>query len=175
MGWLPPFAQNGKGWAPSCPRVVCASTSEDARAYIVGNGISRTGRVRTTRTSWIVNSRLLAAEGARNDNDEGKPFGTFRLPLRLAQGFGKSRTGSRTRSRAVPGMLAGEGARATQHLRATRGLRPNQYFAVVEEWAAVCPSYSLSFGCVVRCDGAEGEFTDPNGAPTEKPESGLGI
>ena len=59
-------------------------------------------------------------------------------------------------------MFAGEGARATQHLRATRGLRPNQYFAVVEEWAAVCPSYSLSFGCVVRCDGAEGEFTDPN-------------
>jgi len=72
-------------------------------------------------------------------------------------------------------MFAGEGARATQHLRATRGLRPNQYFAVVEEWAAVCPSYSLSFGCVVRCDGAEGEFTDPNGAPTEEPESGLGI
>src|SRR5256885_14716969 len=28
---------------------------------------------------------------------------------------------------------------------------------------AVCPSHSLSFGCVVRCDGAEGEFTDPNG------------
>src|SRR5207244_13001126 len=110
--------KTGKDGAPSCPRVVCASMSEDARAYIVGNGISRTGRVRTTRTSWIVNSRLLAAEGARNDNDKGKPFGTLRLPLRLAQGFGKSRAGSRTRSRAVPGMLAGKGARATQHLRA---------------------------------------------------------
>src|SRR5436189_1439940 len=55
-------------------------------------------------------------------------------------------------------MLAGEGARATQHLRATRGLRPNQYFAVVEEWAAVCPSHSLSFGSVARCV-----------PPTEKP------
>ena len=55
-------------------------------------------------------------------------------------------------------MFAGEGARATQHLRATRGLRPNQYFAVVEEWAAVCPSYSLSFGYVARCV-----------PPTEKP------
>jgi len=53
--------------------------SEDAHAYIVGNGISRTGRVRTTRTSWIVNSRLLAAEAARNDNEKGKLFGTFGL------------------------------------------------------------------------------------------------
>src|SRR5947208_13968651 len=55
-------------------------------------------------------------------------------------------------------MLAGEGARATQHLRATRGLRPNQYFSIVGGWAAICPSHSLSFGYVARCV-----------PPTEKP------
>jgi hypothetical protein len=38
----------------------------------------------------------------------------------------------------LPGMTAGRGARATQHLRATRGLRRNQYFAALEGWAAVC-------------------------------------
>src|SRR5947199_9250147 len=55
-------------------------------------------------------------------------------------------------------MLAGEGARATQHLRATRGLRPNQYFSIVGGWAAICPSHSQSFGYVARCV-----------PPTEKP------
>src|SRR5207249_11294980 len=59
---------------------------------------------------------------------------------------------------ALPGMFAGEGARATQHIRATRGLRPNQYFSIVGGWAAICPSHSLSFGYVARCV-----------PPTEKP------
>src|SRR5438128_12669205 len=54
-------------------------------------------------------------------------------------------------------MLAGEGARATQHLRATLGLHPKS-FAVVEGWAAICSSHSLSFGYVARCV-----------PPTEKP------
>src|SRR5438093_262463 len=48
-------------------------------------------------------------------------------------------------------MFAGARARATQHIRATRGLRPNQYISIVAGWAAICPSHSLSFGYVARC------------------------
>jgi len=49
-------------------------------------------------------------------------------------------------------------APAPRNTSAPLGLHPNQSFAVVEGWAAICPSHSLSFGSVARCV-----------PPTEKP------
>src|SRR5205823_11102457 len=71
-----------KDGAPSCPRVVCASMSEDAHAYIVGNGISRT----------VGSAPHVRAGSSTADSSRLKPLGvTMRkggcsAPFGLAQG-----------------------------------------------------------------------------------------
>ena len=153
-----------KDGAPSCPRVVCASMSE-GRSRLHRRERNLAGRRgRTTRTSWIVNSRF-AAEGARNGNEKGKLFGTLRPRSGQAQEL-KSCASRNVRGRGRP-----RHAIPPRHTR----FAPQSILRGCRRWAAVCPSHSLSFGCVVRCDGTEGEFTDPNGAPTEKPEPGFEI
>ena len=79
MGWLPPFAQNAKGWRTKLSsRSLCQHERGRSRLHRRERNFADS-RVSTTRTSWIVNSRFLAAEAARNDNEKGKLFGTFGL------------------------------------------------------------------------------------------------
>ena len=87
MGWLPPFAQNAKGWRTKLSsRSLCQHERGRSRLHRRERNFADS-RVRTTRTSWIVNSRFLAAEAARNDNEKGKLFGTLRPRSGQAQGL----------------------------------------------------------------------------------------
>ena len=86
MGWLPPFAQNAKGWRTKLSsRSLCQHERGRSRLHRRERNLAGR-RGRTTRTSWIVNSRF-AAEGARNGNEKGKLFGTLRLRSGQAQGL----------------------------------------------------------------------------------------
>ena len=78
MGWLPPFAQNAKGWRTKLSsRSLCQHERGRSRLHRRERNFADS-RVRTTRTSWIVYSRFLAAEAARSDNEKGRLFGTLR-------------------------------------------------------------------------------------------------
>jgi len=123
MGWLPPFAQNAKGWRTKLSsRSLCQHERGRSRLHRRERNFADS-RVRTTRTSWIVNSRFLAAEAARNDNEKGKLFGTLRPRSGQAQGLkscpsrnnGISRTGrvrtTRTNWIVNSRLLAAEAAR----------------------------------------------------------------
>jgi len=120
-------------------------------------------KVRPTRTSWIVSSRFLAAEAARNGNEKGRLFGTASL-----------RAGSRTE--VVPSeCFAGEGARHATPPRHTR-FAPQSILRgcrrVGWRYALVTALASVVSYAVTMLRGSSPILTV---RPTEKPESGFGI
>ncbi len=148
MGWLPPFAQNAKGWRTKLSsRSLCQH--ERGRSRLTLSGTESRGQ---EGSAPHVRTGLSTADCSRL-----KPLGMTMRKGSCSAPSASLRAGSRTEVVPFPECSRAR-APAPRNTSAPLGLHPNQSFAVVEGWAAICPSHSLSFGSVARCV-----------PPTEKP------
>src|SRR5437667_6409495 len=122
MGWLPPYAQNGKGWGIKLSsRSLCQH--ERGRSRLTSSGTESRGQEGSaphvrTGLSTADCSRLKPLGMTMRKESCSAPSASPSLGLGLRQKQGRLKN----LSRALPGMFAGEGARATQYLRATVAL-----------------------------------------------------
>jgi len=154
MGWLPPFAQNAKGWRTKLSsRSLCQH--ERGTLTPTSSGTESRGQ---EGSAPHVRAGLSTADCSRL-----KPLGMTMRKGSCSAPSASLRAGSRTEVVPFPECSRAR-APAPRNTSAPQEVcAPINTSRLSKGGLAVCPSHSLSFGCVVRCDGAEGEFTDPNG------------